>query len=174
MQAGSYENFPRRMVASTLLVQLAIYVLGGSIVLLLGPIFLAVYVVYIPVLEYRVLRQSCVDCSYYGRTCCFGRGRLCALIFDKGNPEKFPGRKIGWADILPDFLVSIIPLLAGILLLVISFDALLLAVVILLAILAFPVTGLIRRRWACLYCRQREAGCPAEQLFGRKETGEAR
>jgi hypothetical protein len=174
MADSTFGNYPLRMVVPSILVQLAVYVLGGVIILRFGAVFLAVYVVYILVLEYRVLRQSCVDCSYYGRTCCFGRGRLCALIFDKGNPEKFPGRKIGWADILPDFLVSIIPLLAGILLLVISFDALLLAVVILLAILAFPVTGLIRRRWACLYCRQREAGCPAEQLFGRKETGEAR
>jgi hypothetical protein len=174
MADPKFENFPLRMVAPAALAQLAIYVLGCFIVLRLGPDVLAAYIVYILILEYRVLRHSCVNCFYYGKVCCFGRGVLCALLFRKGERERFLQRKIGWADILPEFLVSLIPLLAGIILLVLGFDALLLAGVVALAILAFPVTGFIRGRWACRYCRQREAGCPAEQLFSRKDTGEAR
>ena len=173
MQDGPRENFPLRMVVPTLLAQLAVYVLGGFVILRFGPVFLAIYIACILGLEYRLLRHSCVDCYYYGRTCCFGRGRLCALILGKGDPKRFPERKIGWVRILPDFLISIVPLLAGIILLALRFDILLFAVVAALAILAFPANGFIRGAWACRYCRQREAGCPAEHLFSRGDTGKA-
>jgi hypothetical protein len=174
MQDGPFENFPLRMVVPTFLVQLAVYGLGGFIILRFGLAFLGIYIACILGLEFRVLRNSCVDCFYHGRTCCFGRGRLCALVLGKGDPKRFSERKIGWAHILPDFLISIIPLLAGIILLVLRFDILLFVVVVALTILAFPVTGFIRGAWACRYCRQREAGCPAERLFGRRGTGEER
>jgi hypothetical protein len=166
MKDGNHENFPRGMVISTLMVQAAIYILGGYIVLQFGPVPLAIYGACILGLEYRVLRHSCMNCYYYGRTCCFGRGRFCALFFPKGDPKKFLERKIGWVDILPDFLISVVPLLLGILI-ILRFDAVLLAVIVALGILAFPGTGFIRSRWACRYCRQRELGCPAERLFKR-------
>jgi len=174
MKTGTYENYPLRMVAPTLLVQLAVYILGAYIVLQIGPVFLVIYLACILVLEYRLLRHSCVDCSYYGKVCCFGRGRLCAFLFGKGDPKKFPEKKIGWTDILPDFLISIVPLLLGILLLVLRFDVLLLGAVVALALLAFPANGFIRGMWACRHCRQREAGCPAEKLFSRNREGGAR
>lgn len=166
MAAGALENFPRWMVASTLLVQLAVYALGGFIILRLGAVFLAIYLAFILILEYRLVRHHCVNCYYYDRLCCFGRGKICAVFFGKGDPKKFPERKIGWADILPDFLVSLIPLLIGIILLILRFDIILLTVMIALAVLAFPVQGFIRGRWSCRFCRQRELGCPAERLFG--------
>ncbi len=159
------------MVAATLLVQIGIYILGSYIILRFGPVPLAIYVACILGLEYRVLRHSCVNCYYYGKTCCFGRGRLSALLFKKGEPEQFLQKKIGWADILPDFLVSLVPLLAGIILLILGFDALLLVAVTALAVLAFPVTGLIRGRWACRFCRQKEIGCSAQELFNREKHG---
>jgi hypothetical protein len=174
MEECRYENFPRWMVASTILVQLAVCVLGAYIVLQIGIVFLVIYVACILALEYRLLRYHCVDCYYYGKRCCFGKGRLSALFFGKGDPEKFLGKEIGWRDILPDFLISVVPLVLGIGLLLISFDPVLLAAVVALAILAFPGSGFIRGRWACRYCRQREPGCPAEQLFNRKRREEAR
>jgi len=174
MEDGTYDDFPRWMVASALLVQLAIYALGSYILLRIGIVFLVIYVACILALEYRLLRHHCVDCYYYGRRCCFGKGRLCALFFRKGNPEHFSGKEIGWTDILPDFLVALVPIVLGIILLVLSFDPFLLAAVVLLAILAFPGSGFIRSRWACRYCRQREKGCPAERLFDRKKGEGAR
>jgi hypothetical protein len=169
MEDGMYENFPPWMVASTLLVQLAVYALGAYILLQIGIVFLVIYVACILALEYRLLRHHCVDCYYYGRRCCFGKGRLSALLFRKGNPENFPGKKIGWTDILPDFLIALVPIVLGIILLVLRFDPFILAAVVLLAILAFPGSGFIRSRWSCRFCRQRERGCPAEQLFNRKK-----
>lgn len=174
MGDGTYENFPPWMVASTLLVQLAVYALGAYILLRIGMVFLVIYVACILALEYRLLRHHCVDCYYYGRSCCFGKGMLCALFFRKGTPGNFSGKEIGWTGILPDFLVALVPILLGIVLLVLRFDSFLLGAVVLLAILAFPGTGLIRSRWSCRFCRQRERGCPAEQLFNRKKGEGAR
>ena len=169
MAEATYEEYPLWMVVSSLFVQLAIYVLGAYIVLQVGAALLVIYLACVLVLEYRVLRRSCVDCFYYGKSCCFGKGRLCALLFGKGNPEKFPKKEISWTDILPGFLIALVPIAVGIILLVFRFSLLLLAAVAALALLAFPGTGFIRGRWACRYCRQRVAGCPAERLFNRQK-----
>jgi len=64
---------------------------------------------------------DCVDYYYYGKTCAFGKGRMRSMFFQKGNPEKFNKMTITWKDIIPDFLVFMIPVLAGILLLIQEF-----------------------------------------------------
>jgi hypothetical protein len=173
MEDGTCEQYPRWMVASTLLAQLAVYALGTFIVLRFGLAFAVIYLACILALEYRLVRYHCVDCYYYGKTCCFGRGRLCALLFGKGDPACFTARQVGWKDILPDFLVALVPLVLGIIILVQGFDLLILAAMVALSILAFPGSGFIRSRWACRFCRQREEGCPAEGLFSRKKGKEA-
>lgn len=168
--AGTFEEFPWWMVASTAIVQLAIYLLGAYILLRIGPVFVVIYAASILMLEYRVLRHSCVNCYYYGGLCCFGRGKLCSAVLPKGDPAEFLKKAIRWTDILPDFLIALVPLILGIILLILRFDLFLLAAVVALALLAFPVQGFIRGNWSCRFCRQRELGCPAEQLF-RKNTG---
>jgi len=173
MEAGTYEEFPQWMVATTLLVSLATYILGALILLRFGAILVIVYAAFILALEYRVLSRSCVSCYYFERFCCFGRGKLAGHLFRKGDPTTFCRREIKWTDILPDFLVSLVPMLLGILLLVLGLDVLLLAEVIALAILAFPIQGVIRGSWSCRFCRQRELGCPAEKLFQRNRKKEA-
>jgi hypothetical protein len=40
----------------------------------------------------------------------------------------------------------------------------------LLYCLAFPVIGYIRSNLGCSYCKQREPGCPAADLFGGKKA----
>lgn len=172
--AGGLENFPRWMVATTLLVSLAVYLLGAFILLQIGAIFVVIYAACILALEYRLLRHSCVNCYYYDRLCCFGKGKLAAVFFRKGDPGTFCKREIRWTDILPDFLIPLVPLLLGISLLVIRFDTLLLAAVVALAVLAFPAQGFIRGTWSCRFCRQRQLGCPAERLFARKGREESR
>jgi hypothetical protein len=72
-------------------------------------------------------------------------------------------------NIMPDFLVSILPLAVGGYYLVQSFSWLRLSFVLVLVILAFPVTGFVRGAIACKYCRQREIGCPAVQFFAKKD-----
>ena len=80
-------------------------------------------------------------------------------------PEKFIQKKITWKAILPDFLVFVVPLLVGIFLLILDFNWLLLALLIILFLLGFGGNGFIRGSLVCKFCKQRELGCPAEQLF---------
>ena len=167
-----YENYPFWIVALSNLVSIAIYAIGALIIFKPGIVWLVLYILYIAWLEIRLLRKSCVNCYYYGKFCAFGQGKLSCLFFKKSNAEQFSKEQITWKDILPDFLVSAIPLVAGIVLLVIDFNWLLLTLVILLVLLTFAGNGFIRGSLACKYCKQRELGCPAEQLFSkRRSTG---
>lgn len=165
----TYENFPAWIAILSNLVSISIYVLGAYILAGFGILFALLYLLYCLWLEVRILRRSCVDCYYYGKVCGLGKGKLCALLFRKGDPQKFVEKEISWAHILPDFMVSIIPLAGGIILLVRDFTWLLAALLIILGFLSFGCTAVIRGSFACKYCKQREIGCPAEQLFGGKK-----
>ena len=67
-------------------------------------------------------------------------------------------------------MVSLIPLVIGIALIIINFNWILLLLVFLLILLAFPINGFLRGSLACKYCKQRELGCPAEQLLNKKKS----
>ena len=55
----------------------------------------------------------------------------------KGTPEKFNRRKMTWKDIIPDFLIFIIPVIAGAILLLIEFQWTILILVIVLLLRGF-------------------------------------
>lgn len=160
-----HDHYPPRIVFFSALQVIAIYTLGILILLPLGGIWAAFYAAFCLWGEFRVMRGGCVNCHYYGRACAFGRGWLGARFFRRGDPGKFNTRPITWASLIPDMLVSLLPLGAGVYLLLRGFSWLLLGLMLLLILLAFPVTGFIRGHWACAHCRQRELGCPAERLF---------
>jgi hypothetical protein len=168
-QAKSYKNYPCWIMLVSNFVSFAIYLIGAVIISRIGLLWLGLYLAYIAWLELRVMRHSCVDCYYYGKFCAFGKGKISSWIFKKGDPHKFLKREITWKDILPDFLVSIVPLIAGIILLILKFSWLLLLLIVLLVILASAGNGFVRGSLACRFCRQRELGCPAERLFSKKD-----
>ena len=163
-----YENYPIWMVAITIIFSLATYLLGAYVIYQLGLIWLAAYILYILWLEFRLMTH-CVDCYYYGKYCAFGRGKLACLFFKKGDPKKVFNEQPSWKDMVPDFLVAIIPIVAGIWLLVNRFDWLLLAVIVALFLLMSIGNAWIRGSLACKYCKQRQLGCPAERLFAKKK-----
>jgi hypothetical protein len=163
-----FEKYPVWIVFVSNLLTIAIYVIGALIIYNIGLIWLILYLIFIIFLEYRVIHGHCVNCYYYGKTCSFGKGKIASLFFKKGDNKKFC-KKITWIDILPDFLVSIIPIIVGIVLLIIKFNWLILILIILLAILTFSGNAFVRGNIACKYCKQRELGCPAEQLFNKKK-----
>jgi len=165
----TYENFPLRIAVFSNIVSLSIYTIGIYVLAGFGILFLAAYLIYCLWLEARLLMGSCVNCYYYGRVCAFGKGRLCSLLFRKGDPKKFTAAEISWRQIIPDFLVFIIPLAGGALFLVGNFSWLLAVLLAVLAILSFGGTAFVRSSYACKYCRQRELGCPAQKLFSQKK-----
>ncbi|NQT02170.1 MAG: hypothetical protein HQ580_09115 [Planctomycetes bacterium] len=169
----AYENFPLWIPLLSWVLSLSIYALGAYIFRLLYIPLSAAYIIFCLWIEYRILRFSCVNCYYYGKTCGLGRGKLCALLFKKGNPESFIEKKIAWKDLIPDFLVLIFPLIGGIVILIKDFTWLILVLMVVLVMLSMVGTAFIRGSFACKYCKQKELGCSAEQLFnkGAKTTG---
>ena len=165
----THENYPCQTIVFSNLISFAIYLIGAYIIYQIGFIWLLLYVLFILGLELRLMKKSCVNCYYYGKYCAFGKGKLSALFFKKGNSKKFVHEKITWKDILPDFLVSIIPLIIGIILLILKFEWLILSSIILLVVLTSVGNGFVRGSLACKFCKQREIGCPAEQLFNKNK-----
>ena len=165
-----YENYPFWIVFFSNLVSIAIYLIGAFIIYQIGLIWLILYLVFIGIQEFRLIRGHCTACYYYGKTCAFGKGRISSIFFKKGDASKFCSKQMTWKDILPDFTGSLIPVIIGIILLIIKFNWIMLILVILLLLLSFSGNGLVRGQLACKYCKQREIGCPAEQLFNKKKT----
>jgi hypothetical protein len=163
------ENYPIPVVIVSNLLTLLIYAIGVYIIFRLSILLVICYVIFILVLEFRLLGSHCVNCYYFGRTCAFGKGRLSSLLFRKGSMERFNEKPIIWRDIVPDFLVFFIPMIAGVILLVQEFSLTVLILVLILFLLGFPGNALVRGRLACRYCKQRSIGCPAEQLFGKSK-----
>ena len=164
----THENFPVWIVILSNLVSILIYSSGFIITLRLGWIAAVLYLVFILGFEYRLISKHCINCYYWGKTCGFGKGRLSALIFKRGDPAQFCKKKMSWKDMIPDLLVSLVPFIIGIALLIIKFDFILLfAALILIALTTFG-NGFIRGKLTCRYCKQRELACPAEKLFSKK------
>ncbi|MFA5126332.1 MAG: hypothetical protein WC462_05020 [archaeon] len=169
-QEKCFENYPFWMVLVSNIVTLLVYLIGAFIIFKVGLIWTVLYLLFVGVLEFRLISGHCVNCYYYGKTCAFGKGRLCSFLFKKGNSKKFLNLKITWKDILPDFMVSIVPSIVGIVLLILNFDWLLLALIVLLLALTFIGNAFVRSSLACKYCKQKKLGCPAQKLFEKKDT----
>jgi hypothetical protein len=174
MKPTPFENFPLRLVAVSNAAGLSIYAIGLYLMAQLGPWWAVLYAAYCLWMEWRLLAGSCRFCYYYGKSCGFGKGQVCSMFFTKGTERSLSSKQITWLDIVPDLLVSLIPLLVGIALLIRSFSWLVLILVIALAFLGTAGTGFVRSQIVCKYCKQREIGCPAEQLFGKTTKAETR
>ncbi|MFC1637446.1 hypothetical protein ACFL1W_00345 [Candidatus Margulisiibacteriota bacterium] len=164
----TYDEYPVWFVLMSNALTLPIYALGAYIIWGFGWIYGLLYLGYCLVLEIRLFKMSCVDCYYYGKLCFSGRGKIAALFFKQGDPKRFTCKQITWKHLIFDFLVSLIPLGAGIFLSIFDFNWPRLIALVALMILGFPVVGYVRGELACKFCRQRELGCPATEFFKQK------
>jgi hypothetical protein len=162
-----YENFPVQTLVISNGLSLLIYGAGAFILSQISILYVIGYIFVIFLLEYRLVASHCVHCYYFGKRCAFGKGLICASFFQKGRPEEFNRKQITWKEIAPDFLVFLVPALAGMYLLVQEFSLIILLLIITLFLLGFAGNAVVRGRLACRFCKQREKGCPAEQLFDR-------
>lgn len=165
MESRCYENYPWWIVLISNLVSLSTYIIGAYILYGLGLIFTVLYLLYCLLMEIRLLKSGCVNCYYYGKTCGFGKGRLSAMFFKQGDNFQFTQRELGWKDMIPDLMVTIFPLIGGIILLITDFSWIVLFLMVCLVILATAGNAFIRGSLTCSRCKQRELGCPAEKLF---------
>ncbi len=163
----SYVNYPVGIVILSNFVSLSIYALGILIIFRLGLVFSLFFLMYILLFEYRLIKKHCTGCFYWGKTCGFGKGRVSSWFFNKGDISKFCSKDMTWKDMIPDLLLSLIPLVTGIILLIIKFDWILLSALLLLVLFTTMGNGYIRGTLTCKYCKQKELGCPADMLFNR-------
>jgi len=166
MEKTSYDNnYPAWIVIVSNLLSLSIYLIGSYFIFQAGMVWLLIYVSFILFMEIKLLKKSCVDCYYFGRTCAFAKGRLSCLFFRKGDSIRFSQRKATWKDMLPEFVSNLIPVVLSIYLLIARFTWPMLGLAFLYIILISFGNGFVRGNLACKFCMQRELGCPAEQLF---------
>ena len=165
--AKPFEEFPLRLVAPSVLFTFLMYGLGAFIILGLGSTVVAFYMLYCLWIESRLLSRSCVNCYYYGKFCGLGRGKICSLFHKKGDPGKFIKDKITLKDLIPDFLVALIPITGAVTLLSRGFTIQLAGLTIIYTILSFAGNAVIRGQITCKYCKQKKLGCPAEQYFNK-------
>lgn len=171
--SSKYENYPFWIIAIATLLSWSLYAIGLIIFAQFGLVWALLYAAYCLWCEFHLLRRSCRHCYYYGKSCGFGKGRLCAQFFRQGEPAKFTDRKMTWRDLIPDFLVSGLPLIAGIILLICDFNWLILILLLVLIVLTSAGNSLVRMTLACKYCKQAETGCPAIDMFaGKKKNKE--
>jgi hypothetical protein len=165
----AYERFPSWIPLLSVTQALTIYALGALLVGGFGPTAAFLYLLFCVWSEYRVMQMSCRHCCYFGKLCGTGKGIVAPLFTRRGDPSLFLAKAIGWKELIPDFLVFLIPVLAGLINLFFHFRFSTLGLIVLIVILALPGSGFMRTRLICANCRQRELGCPAEKLFGSKK-----
>jgi hypothetical protein len=170
MESKRYEYFPARIVLLSNTVAILIYALGAYILGQSSILFAILYLLYCLWVEAGVLRKSCVHCYYYGKVCGFGKGKLCSWLLRKGSPQRFLEREVSWREILPEMMVLVFPLVGGIVLLVKEFSWPPIVMLVLLVFLSLGGNAIVRGSFACEHCKQREIGCPAQQLFSKKQT----
>ena len=167
MKTSSFEDYPCWMVAICNAVGWGIYAIGLCVMFRVGIVWGVLYAAYCGWMEWRLLSGSCRYCYYFGKRCGFGKGRICSWFFTKGAELNMRAKRVSWCHVLPDFMVSLIPLGFGITVLLWDFSWFVLLLVVVLLFLGSVGTGFVRGQLACRFCRQRELGCPAEQLFNR-------
>jgi hypothetical protein len=159
------EKYSFRIVLLSSLHTTLIYGLGFLIMYSLLPLMAFFYLVFVLVLEYRLIRYHCVNCYYWGKICGFGKGRLSSVFFRKGKAETFCAMEFAWKSMILDMLVAFVPVVTGIVLLIIHFNLIILFALLIIVLLTSSGNAFIRGKLTCRYCKQREIGCPANRLF---------
>ena len=165
-----HENYPTWIPITSNLMSISIYLIGAFIIAGFGILWALLYIGYCVFVELMVLKRSCVQCYYYGKICAFGKGRLCSILFKQGDPKKFAEKEIKWYSLLPDFMVTIIPIVVGIIFLVLFFNWIVLILIIVQFLLGTVGTAIVRGSLACNHCKQGELGCPAAKAFFKDKT----
>lgn len=167
-ETKTLDYFPIWIVLLSNLVYVLTCLIRFMIMFRSGWIVAGIYLIFILALEYRLISKHCVDCYYWNKTCGFGKGRLSALFFKRGDPSKFCGKEMSWKDMIPDLLISFVPIITGAVTLIVKFDIyLLFALIILISLMTFG-NGFIRGYLVCNHCKQKVLGCPAEKLFNKE------
>ena len=164
-----YGRYPLWAVFITLIFTLLVYLSGAYIMFKLNMITGLLFALYLILLEYFTYKEACPNCFYYGKMCFSGRGVLAGILYRKGDPQKFCERKVKLKDLIPQMLVVLIPLIAGIALLFSRGTDILIIIAMLYPIFSWSaVNPLVYGKLACPHCKQGKKCCPAMEFFRKK------
>ena len=164
-----FENYPLSTVLIINGITLLIWVTGVYLVWQLSILWGALFIVYLLGLEFFVYKHACSCCYYYGKRCAFGRGKIAPFLVKRDDPQKFCQRKVTWSNLLPIVLGSLIPVVAGVILLIRDFSWPILILTLIPVINWFFLNPLIYGKLICLHCQQGRLCCPANDFFGKKK-----
>jgi hypothetical protein len=160
-----FESFPIWIVLIYNFISLSLYAAGIYLVFLIKPWLVWVFAAYIVYIESKIYREGCRYCYYYGKLCGAGRGKLAKIFVKKGDPKKFCEKSVSFKDFIPSMLVSVIPIIAGIYLLIKGFNWFILAVTVWPLIVWFFGNPLIYGELMCPNCKQGSICCPVSKFF---------
>jgi len=92
-EPGCHEKYPTIVVVVSNLVSVLIYGIGAYILYKFSLIWVICYVLFILLLEYRLLSRHCVDCYYYKKTCAFLERLFEFSIFSQGSAGAVQSKK---------------------------------------------------------------------------------
>lgn len=164
----TFECYPIRSIILVNLVSLSVYLAGIYILYLILPILSAFFLTYVIYNEVSVYKEGCVSCYYYGKLCAFGRGRIAKMFLRKGNPKKFLNKEVNTKDFIQSSLVSVVPIVAGIYLLVQNFSWPILIITVWPVAVWFFCNPIIYGEYACIHCKQARICCPVCEYFKKK------
>ena len=156
-QTITYENYPWTTPLLENTIWIAVFVLGSIIFLLFNAWAAIIYLSYSLLCMYFLIPKFvCTSCSYYGKTCHSGQGRLAALLFSKGDTALFNSNFRYMRMAAPVFLA---PIIAGAILFFLDTSWERMALTIGFGVLALWCTRIITKRLGCPHCNQ-NLGCP--------------
>jgi len=159
-RAEVYHSYPWTTPFLENLVWFAVFALGGFLFAQFSIWAAAAYVAYSVNCMYVLMPMLvCTHCSYYGRTCHSGQGRIAGFLFSRAEPAPF-AQSFKYARLAaPVFLA---PLVAGVILSALHFTWARVGLTVGFGALALGATRAITCGLGCPHCGQRSV-CPAFQ-----------
>ena len=159
-QAITYDYYPWTTPLLENTIWLGVFVLGSIIFLLFNVWSAMIYLGYSLLCMYVFIpKLVCTSCSYYGKTCHSGQGRLAALLFSKGDTTLFNSHFKYMRLAAPVFLA---PIIAGAILFFFDVSWKHVTLTIGFGVLALWCTRMLTKRLGCPHCNQ-NLGCPGCQ-----------
>ena len=114
-------------------------------------IYLAFAIIMVGIMLRKLL---CINCYYYNKWCCMGWGKLSALLFKKGNIEKFNTSIRQKLAPITYGILTLLPLVLIVISIIQKFAVSKIVVLLLLLLITF-YSGAIRRKKTCSKCKMR-------------------
>ena len=166
-----FESYPARMMLVYYFASFSVYAAGLYLTYQIMPLLSLLFFIYVAFLEVQVLREGCVRCYYYGKSCVCGKGKLAKILLKQDTKRKFNERELTVKNFIPSMLPMIITIVAGAYLTYASwpnYSLLVIGIAVWPLIVNFLGNPIVYGKIACPHCKQRELGCPACEFFMKK------